>query len=41
MKKQIISLLLIAVMAAMFLPTVAFADYYGTQCRSGTGIVHR
>ena len=31
MKKQIISLLLIAVMAAMFLPTVAFADYYGTQ----------
>jgi uncharacterized protein YgiM (DUF1202 family) len=31
MKKQIISLLLIAVMAAMFLPTVAFANYYGTQ----------
>ena len=31
MKKQIISLLLIAVMVAMLLPTVAFADYYGTQ----------
>ena len=31
MKKHIISLLLIAVMAAVFLPTVAFADYYGTQ----------
>ena len=31
MKRKIISLLLIAVMAAMFLPTVAFADYYGTQ----------
>ena len=30
MKKQIISLLLIAVMVAMHLPTVAFADYYGT-----------
>ena len=31
MKKQIISLLLIAAMMAMLLPTVAFADYYGTQ----------
>ncbi len=31
MKKQILSLLLIAVMMAMLLPTVAFADYYGTQ----------
>ena len=31
MKKQIVSLLLIAVMMAMLLPTVAFADYYGTQ----------
>ena len=31
MKKQIMSLLLIAVMVAMFLPTVVFADYYGTQ----------
>ena len=31
MKKQIISLLLIAIMVAMLLPTVAFADYYGTQ----------
>ena len=31
MKRKIISLLLIAVMAAMFLPTVVFADYYGTQ----------
>lgn len=31
MKKQIMSLLLIAVMVAMLLPTVAFADYYGTQ----------